>query len=82
MQGEKTVYPALIDADQVHTQNRMGDGITVAVIDTGHWTNPYLDKDIANNRRVLAQYDAILDQVDFDVLGGGLHGEPVTSKST
>lgn len=38
-----TTYTTHIGADQLHNQGITGNGITVAVIDTGYWSHPGLD---------------------------------------
>ncbi len=59
-----TDYPTLIGADQLHAQGIDGTGVTVAVVDTGYWSHPDLDNNSNGLARVLAQYDAIADQMD------------------
>jgi subtilisin family serine protease len=76
-----TFYPTVAVADQLHAQGTTGAGVTVAVLDTGYWSHPALDYGADNQGRVLAQYDAILDQmdasgmpsVDTDENGHGTH---------
>ena len=59
----ETHYPGLIGADTLHAQGIDGTGVTVAVLDTGHFSHPALDKNPQGQTRVLAQYDAIADQI-------------------
>ena len=76
-----TYYPTLVGADQLHAQGVDGAGVSVAVIDTGYFAHPALDNNLAGQGRVLAQYDAIADQmapVGTESDGSG-HGVHVTS---
>ncbi|MCP3956598.1 MAG: hypothetical protein GY719_01965 [bacterium] len=73
-----TEYPTLLGADQLHAQGIDGTGVTVAVVDTGYWSHPNLDTNSNGAARVLAQYDAIADQMDplgtdTDTFGHGTH---------
>ena len=61
-----TVYPSLVNADQLHSNGLTGKGVTVAVIDTGIWLHPALKNDDDNENRLLVQYDAIQDSEDDD----------------
>ncbi|MCP5098992.1 MAG: S8 family serine peptidase, partial [Chloroflexi bacterium] len=70
----------LSGAEAVWEQNIDGDGITVAVIDTGHWSHPGLDLNSNGQQRLLAQYNAITDEMDMadspvttDESGHGTH---------
>ncbi|MCP3959091.1 MAG: S8 family peptidase, partial [bacterium] len=73
-----TDYPTLIGADLLHAQGIDGSGVTVAVVDTGYWSSPGLDLNSNGQARLLAQYDAIADQMDpvgtdTDTFGHGTH---------
>ena len=57
----ETGYPALTGAAQLHYQGVTGDGITVAVLDTGLWGSMSLQRDTGGAPRVVAQYDATLN---------------------
>jgi len=57
-------YPSVVGAEQLHAMNITGNGVTVAVIDTGYWKHPSMDTAGNGASRVLAQYDAIRDIVD------------------
>ena len=56
-------YPALIGADLLHDQGITGDGVGVAVIDTGLWPWHSLVEDTAGNSRLAVRYNAITDQL-------------------
>ncbi len=79
--GER--YPSVVGAEQLHSSNLTGDGVTVAVIDSGYWKHPAMDRTANGDWRILAQYDAIHDVVDS--VGGSVtteengHGTHVTS---
>ena len=76
-----THYPELIGADLLHTEGINGSGIGVAVIDTGNWSHDSLNKNPEGDMRLLAQYNAITNQMEspgFENDGSG-HGVHVTS---
>ena len=58
-----TGFPTLVEADTLHEQGIDGSAVTIAVLDTGHWSHPGLNKGIHGQERLLAQYDAIADEV-------------------
>ena len=58
-----THYPAQTGAGILHGFGIDGDGVTVAVVDTGFWRVNGLTRNADNQKRVLAQYDAFADQV-------------------
>src|SRR3990172_2450757 len=82
--GPDTIYPTIVGADQLHLQGVTGAGVTVAVLDTGYWGQAALNKNTANAWRVLAQYDAVVNQVVASGTtsvsnDGSGHGTHVTS---
>jgi len=65
-----TYYPMLVGAEKVHAEGIKGDGVTVAIIDTGIWSSgggkSWIRKDRDDgSERVKRAYDAI-DDVDGD----------------
>jgi len=61
----ETYFPALIGATDLHGAGIDGRGVTIAVLDTGLWTNKKaIRENAAGEQRVLAQYDVILDGID------------------
>ena len=58
-----THYPAQTGAAILHAFGLDGDGVTVAVVDTGYWKVNGLKKNRDRESRVLAQYDALTDEV-------------------
>ncbi len=56
-------YPAQISADRLHSEGITGAGVGVAVLDTGIYTGPGLSGDTKSNLRIMASYDAVLDQL-------------------
>ncbi len=58
-----THYPAQTGAAILHAFGLDGDGVTVAVVDTGYWRVDGLKKNRDRESRVLAQYDALTDEV-------------------
>ena len=47
--------------DQLHDKGITGEGVTVAVLDSGYWSTPGIDYDTQGNNRVLAYHD-VLDE--------------------
>src|SRR5262245_38209771 len=60
----ETYYPAEVAASTLHQGGVTGRGVTVAVLDTGVWSNkgPLQATSYGRSPRVLAQYDVILDR--------------------
>jgi len=57
----ETYYPTQVSANQLHQGGVTGQGVTVAVLDTGLWTRKGpLQSTSEGQPRVLAQYDVIL----------------------
>ncbi len=72
------VYPQLVDADLVHAQGMFGDGVTVAVLDSGFMLTNELRKTINGEVRLLRRYDAITNMED-EALDRHGHGSHVSS---
>jgi hypothetical protein len=62
-------YPSLAGADQLHAQGVNGLLVTVAVLDTGYWKHPAIDTTALGLGRVLAQYDALGNSSDSNMVG-------------
>jgi serine protease AprX len=75
--GPDTFYPERVDAHRLHAQGIRGDGVTVAVLDTGIWNAPDLTKDSRGHQRILVRYDALTNKVTSggapDQNGHGTH---------
>ena len=77
-------YAAVAGADNLHRHDIRGQGITVAVLDSGLWEHELLARDSRGTHRVLARYNAITDNtVDetFDESGHGTHLTSVIAHS-
>ncbi len=77
-------YSTVAGADNLHRHGVRGQGVTVAVLDSGLWEQEYLANDTSGQNRVLARYDAISDSpVDeaFDESGHGTHLTSVLAHS-
>ena len=77
-----TLYPTLVAADLLHDQGIDGSGVTVAVLDTGFWSDDAgVTENPSGQNRVLVKYDAIEDRVvkgkKFNDSSG--HGAHVTA---
>ncbi len=69
-------YAGVVGAANLHHQGVLGDGITVAVLDSGLWEHPDLTHDTEGRPRIPARYDAMagkLVDVAFDESGHGTH---------
>jgi serine protease AprX len=80
-----TKYPALAGAQTLHQQGITGDGIGVAILDSGYWTTPSVDYGAAGWMRLRAEYDAIQNRLIVQngnppiTNDGSGHGSHVTS---
>ena len=83
--AKRTYVASLTGADALHWKGLTGEGVGVAVIDTGIWTSDkqsrYLLSDARGYERIATQYDAISDQVRMKNFHGDNngHGSHVTS---
>jgi len=67
----ETHFPQLVGAASAHPFGVTGANVTVAVLDTGIWEAPGLDRTPGGVSRILAQYDALLDVSGPVALSGG-----------
>lgn len=72
-------YSTVAGADNLHQHGIRGQGITVAVLDSGLWEHAYLAQDSAGKNRVLARYDAILGKEVNEAFDESGHGTHLTS---
>lgn len=79
-------YPSVTGAALLHANGVTGEGVTVAVLDSGLWESPRdLRVDTSGDARILDRYDAIVgERVDktFDESGHGTHITSVLARST
>ncbi|MCP3912135.1 MAG: S8 family peptidase, partial [Actinomycetia bacterium] len=70
-----THYPTRVGADLLHQQGIRGQGITVAVLDTGIWSShPHLHRNTDGEERLLAQFDTGAETASaVDHNGHGTH---------
>ena len=68
-------FPALIDADDLHSMGIDGRGVTVAILDSGFQRDEELQRDPEGNMRKLAEYQAMTDTFGkaLDRFGHGSH---------
>ena len=80
-----TYYPTLVEANQLHDEGITGQGVTVAVLDTGVWEGGWLARDTNSNWRIAGHYDAIAGVFDeygsTDASGHGTHVSSVILSS-
>jgi serine protease AprX len=68
-------YVAYTAANLLHDEGITGSGVGVAIIDTGYWSHPAVDKMPNGDDRYIVQYDAINDVLGpaLDEHGHGSH---------
>ncbi|MDX1736302.1 MAG: S8 family serine peptidase, partial [Halioglobus sp.] len=76
---EDYYYNTVAGVDALHRQGITGDGITVAVIDSGLWEHPALARNTRGEPRVLARYDATSGTLQEQVADGSGHGTHMSS---
>lgn len=54
----ETYYPSLVGAAELHEQGITGNGVTLAVLDTGIWKTNATEFSASGKQRILAQHDA------------------------
>ncbi|MCP3982341.1 MAG: S8 family peptidase [bacterium] len=89
-EAPETYFNIQIVADLLHRQGLTGDGVTLAILDTGLWGNeaaPGIVENAFGEDRILAQYDAVLNQLNppgtthNDANGHGTHVASVAASS-
>jgi serine protease AprX len=79
-----TYFPTVIGADALHLHGITGEGVTIAIVDSGLWEHDALALNSKGKPRILARYDAINDvsgPVAFDESGHGTHMTSVIAHS-
>ena len=74
-----TYFPTVIGADALHLHNITGQGVTVAILDSGLWEEDNLALDTHHKPRILARYDAIKDISGVEAFDESGHGTHMTS---
>ncbi|MFT7685961.1 MAG: serine protease AprX, partial [Candidatus Azotimanducaceae bacterium] len=74
-----TFYPTLIDADMLHVQGVTGNGVGIAVIDTGSWDRRALTRNTKGEPRIAAFYDAIENRTTLKMTDENGHGSHIAS---
>lgn len=72
-------YNTVAGVEPLHLQGVRGQGISVAVVDSGLWEHPALMKSTQGKDRVLARYDAIRDIQGREVVDESGHGTHMSS---
>ena len=78
-QVRETEFTKLIEADVLHREGIRGEGVGVAIIDTGMWDNAALGQNTKRGSRVVAYYDAIQDSEDMPMTDESGHGSHISS---
>ncbi|TCO74925.1 S8 family peptidase [Chromatocurvus halotolerans] len=78
-----TYYPTVTGADLLHRHGITGEGVTVAVLDSGLWETERITRNTRGSMRVLARYDAVTDRAgqSFDESGHGTHMTSIIAQS-
>lgn len=78
-----TYYPGVTGAELLHRHGITGNGITVAVLDSGLWEHQSIALNTRGSPRVIARYDAVADQAGlaFDESGHGTHMTSIIAQS-
>ena len=74
--NDDTHFNGLIGASDLHQLGVLGEGVSIAILDSGLWNHPSLQLNSKGKQRVLARYDAtIATEVDhlLDDSGHGTH---------
>lgn len=83
--AQDSYFPTVSGASLLHRYGVTGQGVTVAVLDSGLWESPaFVREDTAGKPRILARYDAILGRevsVAVDESGHGTHMTSVIANS-
>ncbi|MEX2366646.1 MAG: S8 family peptidase, partial [Pseudohongiellaceae bacterium] len=74
-----THYPSLINADELHRQGITGDGVGVAIIDSGGWDQGSLKRNSKGENRLRAYYDATLNRTSVPMSDPNGHGTHIAS---
>jgi serine protease AprX len=78
---DETGHSTLVGADRLHAAGITGAGVTLAVLDSGLFSQKNLTRNVSGQTRVLAQYDAIAGKQlsVWDETDGSGHGTHVAA---
>jgi len=79
LNNDDTHFNALIGANDLHELDVLGQGVTIAILDSGLWGHPKLELDSKGNKRVLARYDAMRGHEVKDLFDDSGHGTHMAS---
>lgn len=74
-----THFNGLIGATDLHQLGILGQGVSIAILDSGLWNHPDLEFDSKGKARVLARYDATSGKEIDDLFDDSGHGTHMTS---
>ncbi len=76
-----TEHPAQVGADRLHAEGLLGEGVTLAVLDSGLHSSNAITKNSSKRNRLLAHYDATTDRLlgKKNLSDKNGHGTHVTS---
>jgi subtilisin family serine protease len=72
-------YSTVAGAEALHYHGVTGQGVTVAVLDSGLWEHPDLATDTRGKNRVIGRFDAIRNTEGKEVFDESGHGTHMTS---
>ena len=72
-------YSTVTGADNLHRHDIRGQGVTVAVLDSGLWEHEHLARNTQGKKRILARFDAITGNTVDDAFDESGHGTHLTS---
>lgn len=77
--GTDTYFPSVAGASALHQLGITGQGVTVAVLDSGLWEHASLSHNTQGRYRVTGRYDAIANIAGREVFDESGHGTHMTS---
>ena len=79
LDNNDTYFNGLIGADALHELNVLGQGVSIAILDSGLWNHPNLELDSKGNKRVLARFDATIGREVENLPDDSGHGTHISS---
>lgn len=77
--NDDTHFNRLIGASSLHELGVLGQGVAIAVLDSGLWSHPDLELDTKGNQRILARFDAMAGREPIELFDESGHGTHIAS---